>query len=255
MKVKAMLNNMRKPKNLTRILAGSIATIFLLVALKAYLTSSTNLLPEKKIKPAPTTVNVIPVPNQPVLKIISGGKLNVQSPGNIQIEREFGHSRKSKFREKQLRMILEFRKKTHLNVELPQGFTYLDFELDEQVVALSGKSFNRDQNVAVLASTLTGSTLDVLKYVASNSDSFPYMKGYALILSQSQTIAAPSSSNLNDLTIVPSNEKNGRRLFTAITERKDGKGTYVFMMEAPRRIFYDNEEGLEKMLQSLSAQP
>ncbi len=250
-----MLNNTRKPKNLTSILLGSIATIFLLIGLKAYLSGSPKIIPEKKVEPVPSPVTVIPVPNQPVLKIISGGKLNVESPGNIQIESEFGHSSKSKFREKQIRMILEFRKKTHLNLELPQGFTYLDFELDEDVIALSGKSFNRTQNVAVLASTLKGSTLDVLRYVASNSDTFPYMKGYILSPGQSQTILAPSSSNLKDLTIIPSNEKNGRRLFTAITERKDGKGTYVFMMEAPRRIFYDNEEGLEKMLQSLSAQP
>lgn len=258
MKVKEPSGNPRGPKKLAPYLLGAVATIFLLILIKVFLIDHKEQGPVTVVH-GPGTITTTsekgPAPQGPILKILQNDAFKIKSPGNLHIAKPSFHSPQHPYYEKQRKIIREFKKKIHLDMKLPEAYSYLEYDLDEDVVALTGKTFSGDQKVAILATSRKPSTTEILNYLASSKETFPYLANHTFLPGKMQTIPAPANSGLSDLKVIPSTDSKGNSLYGAIATRKDGKGTYMFMMEAPRRTFFENEETLDKMLQSLSAKP
>ncbi len=258
MKVKEPSGNPRGPKKLAPYLVGAVATIFLLILIKVFLVDGKEQGPVTVVH-GPGTVTTDPqngpAPQGPVLKILQDDKFKIASAGNLHILRPPINSPQHPYAMKQQKIIRAFKKKIHLDMKLPEAYSYLEYDLDDDIVALTGKTFSGDQKVAVLATTRKPTAQEAIDYLSTAKETFPYLANHTFQPARMQTIPAPATSGLNDLKVIPSTDYKGNSLFAAMASRKDGKGTYLFMMEAPRGTFFENEETLDKMLQSLSAKP
>ncbi len=157
-------------------------------------------------------------------------------------------------RKAQDKLIKNFKKKIHLDMEFPVAYEYIDIDLDENVAAMIGTSLDGKKTFSVIATNQKVSVEDAIKYVKSSTDTFPFLSNHKF-LAKTTSFTPPESTGLKPLTIVPASTHQGQGLYAALAERKDGKGTYMFMIEAPYQYFDANEDGLERMLGTVKVKP
>ncbi len=261
-KVKTPRPNLRNNNKLTIVFCSSIAIIFLLFLLKAYISkeSPAKMITDIFEPEAPKPVSAPVVVQQAKLEPALEAKLKARGMtpnqylrlrlGNRVINQHVLDKRKA-----QAKLIRDFKKKVHIDMEFPQAMDYLDLDLDNNVAGIIGTSLDGKKTFAVLATNQKVSLSEALDYVKSSQQSFPFMKNHKFMTDKSVTFAAPESTGLKPLTIVPATSHKGQGLYVALSERKDSKGTYMFMIEAPYHYFDANEDGLERMLGTVKAKP
>lgn len=148
-----------------------------------------------------------------------------------------------------------FKKKVKIHIDLPPHLDYIELDMEDSVAAIYGSNSASEQEFAMLATDKKVNVEDVMQYLKDSADALPLIKSHTFQPDKMATVKAPESTGLGNLKIIPSSESDGKGAFAAIAERKDGKGTYLFLMEAPSPYFDQNEEGLELMLKSIKTKP
>ncbi|MES2526368.1 MAG: hypothetical protein V4598_04750 [Bdellovibrionota bacterium] len=260
-KVKTPRPNLRNNNKLTIVFGSSIAIIFLLFLLKAYLSkeSPAKMITDIFEPEAPKQAPVVVVKQEKLSSALEEKlKAKGMTPnqylrlrlGNRVIKQHVLDRRKA-----QAKLIREFKKKVHIDMEFPQAMEYLDLDLDQNVAGIIGTSLDGKKTFAVLATNQKVSLSEALDYVKASQQSFPFMKNHKFMTDKIVSFPAPESTGLKPLTIVPATSHKGQGLYVALSERKDSKGTYLFMIEAPYHYFDANEDGLERMLGTVKAKP
>ncbi len=259
-KVKMPRPDSKKPNRLTAIFAGTIATIILLILVKMYLTKTEEAVVPKKVATGPQT-------SQPQKVTPKGSKL--ESPfmalkkmglterqiAQVYLKLKNPDNTHQKHLEEQIKLVNGFKKKIHLEMGLPVTLNYIELDLDDNVAVLLGTGNNGKKNFGVLATAQKVSLDQALSFLKNNTQAFDFVANHRFLPEKAISVKAPESTGLKDLTIVPSTPYKGQGMYVALSPRKDGKGTYMFMMEAPSYEFVQNEEGLEKMLGTVKTQP
>lgn len=156
---------------------------------------------------------------------------------------------------KQKKLVREFKNLVKLEVMLPSNIEFVNVEMDDGVAAIYGSNLGQDKQLAVFAARGKIKLSQAVDYLEESQKGIPILEKRKFLVDQVQTIKAPESSGLGDLQVIPTTEKDGKAAYGALVERKDGKGTYLFLMEASADYFENQEESLEKMLQSAKASP
>jgi hypothetical protein len=154
---------------------------------------------------------------------------------------------------KQKLLVKNFKEKTHLDIDLPKNMHYVPLDLDDNVAGIYGS--NTDKQFAMLATPGKVKMSDVISYIEESKKALPMLEGRELLTDKIQTVPAPESTGLSGLKVIPTTDASGKTAYAAVGERKDGKGTYLFMMEGPTGYFDENEGGLEVMLNSIKTRP
>ncbi len=244
-----------KNNKLTLILAATVASIFLLIFLKAWLADDTgpleNLLETvglESSEPTPPSV----VRHEPRRLTIEEAKLK------IKLARSKTRSSLAKIhihRIEQERLLRNFQKTIHLKMNFPGHLNYIQVDLEDDVGAIMGTTTNLDETFVVLATTRQVTLEQVIQYLKEESHLFPVIKGHEFQPDKAIKFDPPESTGLDQLTVIPSSGKGDRGLYAVLAPRADKKGNYLFMMEAEKSYFDKNEEGFEKLLDGMQTEP
>lgn len=253
----------RRPKfnnnnKLTVIFGSTIAIILLLILIKVIFfgKEEPRQLLEHIFHPQKS------VPKKPEVKLPSDTEKLIKEKGltkqgylELVLGNRIVNDHKMKKRLQQAKLIFDFKKKSHIDLEFPVAMDYLDLDLDDNVATILGTSLDGKKSFAVMAAPMKVSTDQAINFLMDNKAAFPFLKDHKFLPEQTKTFPAPESTGLKPLTIIPGSTTKGQGIYMALAERKDGKGTYLFMMEAPYWYFQHNEDGLEKMLGTVKAKP
>lgn len=178
----------------------------------------------------------------------SGFRVRKKSPQTIvsQVESPF-----KKQDDSQSVLLNKFQDTIKLNLDFPLSQNYILLDLEDGIAGIYGTSLNTDKHFVVLATHLKVNVKDILSYLAESKTAFPFINGHTFKPNKMFFVRSPSGSGLKDLTIIPTTNVKGQALWVAVAERKDTKGSYLFMMKAPAKYFVDNEEGLDQILNSM----
>lgn len=242
-----------KNKRLTALAALAVAILFLL-ALVYYLRQEqivvspsdnhVKLMPTIEMTPGPEITEKIPL-NPKLSRKLLKHHLTKPSTELFQVEHQ----------KRQLTMIKKFKNTVKLEMNFPVTMEYFTMDMEEDNIAgIYGSTQSGDRQFAVLATNRLVSVDEVVSYLNASREAFPLLKGRRLKSRDALTIDAPEETGLQDLVIIPTTKVNGKDAYAALAKRKDGQGTYLFMMEAPADYFDKNEGGLELMLKSIKTQ-
>ncbi len=258
-KVKMPMPESRKPNRLTVVFAATIATILLLILLKYLLDRSQVAdIPVKKSEPTKIKPQVVQPKgsklNSPFKSLKDMG-LTERQIAQVYLKLKYPNDGRQKHIAEQAKLLMNFKKKIHLEMGFPVTLDYIEFDLDDNVAAILGTGNNGKKHFGVLATNQKVSLETALNYLRDNTQAFDFVGKHKFLPEKMVTVKAPESTGLKDLQIVPSTTHKGQGLYVAFAPRKDGKGSYLFMMEAPSYEFVQNEEGLEKMLETVKTKP
>lgn len=257
-KVKKSLAGHFKNNKLTSILALTVASIFLLIFLKAWLNDDTEALDNLKETLGLNTDSsveapgVIYDPGAPKRLSVEEAKLKIKL-GNKEARRFM--SGYQTHRIEQRRLLKEFQNRIHLKMNFPGHLHYTPVDLEDDIGAIMGTTTNLDQTFAVLATSRQVTIEDVLGYLKDETEVFPMLQGHDFQPEKAFNFNPPESSGLGPLTIIPSSTHQGRDLYAVFAPRADKKGNYLFMMEANKSYFEANEDGFELLLDGMQATP
>ncbi len=247
-----------KNNKLTLILGITVASIFLLIFLKAWLSDDKvaleNLAESVGISRDPDEPAVVTTYNPGVTRKLSleEAKKKIKQ-GNSDARRMMTEFNSYKIQQE--RLLKEFQKSIHLKMNFPGHLNYTDVDLEDDIGAIIGTTTNMDQSFAVIATSRKADVELVVAFLKEESENFPMLKGHEFQPDKAFQFTPPASTGLGPLTVIPSTEFEGRGLYAVLAPRADEKGNYLFMMEAKKSHFDENEDGFEKMLDGMKAKP
>ncbi len=143
-----------------------------------------------------------------------------------------------------------------LYVSLPKDMHYFNHDIEEGVATIYGTSLDGKRQLALVATQGERSLEDALEFLRTNKDALPVLQDRKIDAEKVFTMKAPADSGLNDLQVLPTTGASGAAsdAYVAFAQRKDGAGTYLFMMRAPNQYFQDNADDLG-MLKTVKVKP
>jgi hypothetical protein len=256
-KVKIAGLDRMKNNKLHLILAITVASIFLLIFLKFWLDEENDHLDNLfsnigLTKPEPKEPSKIIFPQAHKPLSLEEAKLRIKLAKS---KTKSALASRYVFRVEQERLLKNFQNNIHLKMNFPGYLNYTPVDLEDDVGAIMGTTTTLDQTFAVLATSRQVTLNQVVSYLKDESSTFPMLKGHEFQPQKAFKFNPPPSSGLSELTVIPSTAQNGRGLYAVLAPRADKKGNYLFMMEAPLSYFDTNEDGFEKLLDGMQAQP
>jgi hypothetical protein len=155
----------------------------------------------------------------------------------------------------QKKLIKDFKNQIKLEIKLPQNMIFTPMDMEDEIAGIYGSSLSGDKDFVIMATPKAVNVSQVVEYLNDSRNAFPLLQNHKLLPDKIIEIPAPQSSGLNNLKIIPSSSYKGQSAYAALALRKDGKGTYLFLLEAPSMYFDQNEDGLELMLESIKSRP
>lgn len=246
-----------KNNKLSLVLGGTVATIFLLILLKAWLNRSdeadrveTSSAPTRPIpkREADEANQLKPLPPlSPEQKLRKLKAMNAEAHG---LRRD-----QMAYKIQQQRLLKDFQKLAQLKVTLPGHLHYTSVDPEEGIAGVTGTSINGDETFSMLAAHGNITKEKIEAFLTDPNPSLPMLKGHTPQMDKVITEEAPASTGLGTLTIIPTTDSGGKSLFAVVAPRKDGKGTYMFIREGDKNTFESNEGFYDKMLEEMQAQP
>ncbi|MFP5490087.1 MAG: hypothetical protein ACLGG0_01200 [Bacteriovoracia bacterium] len=151
----------------------------------------------------------------------------------------------------------EFLKQIKLQMKLPDNMHFEKMDLDDFATGVYGVSSLEQKQFAIIAANKTATTNEVVGYLNELKDSIPMLGNRTLTINESdiKKIDAPSDSGLGTFTIIPAGQVGTSELYAAYVERKDKKGSYLFLMSAPAAVFHQNEGALDDLMNKTKTVP
>lgn len=150
--------------------------------------------------------------------------------------------------------IKKFKEKIKLKINLPKNLDYVDMDMEDNIAGLYGSNLKGDKSFVVLATTGDVSMKDAVGYLNESKKAFPLLEDHKLLPEKAISFSPPKSTGMGEMKIIPATSANGTTVYAAMGERADGKGSYMFMMEAPEKFFQESEGTLDQMMMSMQAQ-
>ncbi len=142
----------------------------------------------------------------------------------------------------------DFKKLTHLDFSAPAGFDFHELDFDK-IAGIA--SFDDKSAVAILAAPFKASTDQVVKFIKDYKSSLRFMNGNDFVVTgEFQTLVPSNNSGLSKITLIPGNKVDGSQVYAALTERLDGKGTYLFILKTPGDLNSARPE-IDKFIETL----
>jgi hypothetical protein len=152
---------------------------------------------------------------------------------------------------RQQALVKKFKQTVQLDFELPFRMEFTEVDLDDEVAAIYGVTSAGDKELAVMAAARRVTVKEAAEFLRENRSALPMLQDHTLRPEKSFLVPPRPGTGLGALRVIPADASGGKTIYAALAERRDGKGTYLFMMKAPG-AFFENQEGtLELMLQQV----
>lgn len=164
---------------------------------------------------------------------------------------------KQQVAEEQQTLQSEFLKQIKLQMKLPDNMHFEKMDLDDFATGVYGVSTLEQKQFAIIAANKSATTNEVVGYLNELKDSIPMLGNRTLTINEGdiKKIDAPSDSGLATFTIIPAGQVRTSELYAAYVERKDKKGSYLFLMSAPAAVFHQNEGALDDLMNKTKTVP
>lgn len=194
---------------------------------------------EEPVQPTDPAVSELPV-DEPVTEVPE------QTPPVEAFDKEF--------LEEQKRITTSYKSLSRLEIDLPENMSFIEVDAGENVAVLYGSEVGGDTKMAIVASKKTAGPEGVSDFLNQNKEAFPMLKERGFKISGNiQTFNAPEDTGLGKITLIPGGEKNGKEVWAAHVQRKDGGGSYVFIVEDHPHVFDNSEESFAALLDTMKA--
>ncbi len=148
-----------------------------------------------------------------------------------------------------------FNKQTFLKVPLPGHLNYIDVDIEDGVKTIYG--YNSHSKEALTAAARPGPTTieEVRQYMKEESDAIPNLNGKKLSnFSEPQSIPGASrKKGISQIDVMSADTDDGQKVHFALVNRKDKKGSYVFVYTAPPGRLDSNDGYLDKIFSQIEA--
>jgi len=245
-----------KNNKLFLILVGTIATIFLLIFLKAWLNrkkgegvGETIGSVFKSKETPPSVVEKTDVPKTPQAIKVQNSKIVAHAIRQRMAEK------KTSYQGQQERLKEYFQQLIRLKVNLPGHLHYTTVDPEDGIGGLVGTSLKGDETFAVLATRKPVTMKEIMSFLQDSNPSLPMLSDHKVITEKIFTEKAPEKTGLGTMTIIPMSEKGNMGMFAVFIPRTDGQGSYLFVREGDKNTFESNEGYYEQMLEEMQAQP
>ncbi len=196
---------------------------------------------------APTKKKPHSVPEKSIEKNLSPTEIYKESIGF--------NSKRYDYFVKQKIIQREFKKTIKLDMDFPNNMDFTPINMENNIAGIYGTTPDKTKQFAVLATKGKVDVKEVLNYLHESANALPLLKNHEFQPDKIQTIKAPDSTGLGDLQVIPSTDASGKTTYAAIATRKDGEGSYLFLMQAPHAYYENNDDGLGIMLNSVKTKP
>lgn len=254
-KVKRPRTRAIKNNKLILIPIGTIATIFLLILLKAWLNRDkgqsitgniTSVFTPEKL---PTKEKELKLPETPAEK----KALALDQVHTVIRQRMAEKSQSAKGQQEKLKDY--FQQLIRLKINLPGHLHYTTVDPEEGIGGLYGTSIKGDESFAVLATRTPVTMKEIQTFLTEANPSLPMLRDHKLIPEKIFTEKAPEKTGLASITVIPMTEKGDMGVFAVFAPRADGKGSYLFLREGNKDTFESNDGYYDQMLEEMQAQP
>lgn len=160
------------------------------------------------------------------------------------------------FLEEQKRITTAYKSLARLEMDLPPNMEFIEVDAGENVAVLYGSEIagDGDSSMAIVASKKTAGPEGISDFLNQNKEAFPMLKDRGFEISgKVQTFNAPDETGLGKVTLIPGGAKNGKEVWAAHVQRKDGGGSYVFIVEDRPDVFDNSEESFAALLETMKA--
>ena len=155
-----------------------------------------------------------------------------------------------KVREQQQKLKAEVQTKLKANFDMPENLNYTEMDLEEGVAGVHGVGKGDLKSYTALGTNLKINDDMVTDYLNDSSNALPFAGKVKFQKKPVKQMMAPGHTGIGKVKIFESNNSGTK---AALLERRDGKGSYMIIMEANSGYFNSNEGYLEKMLDNFKA--
>lgn len=255
-KVKKLRSGAFKNNKLLWILVGTVATIFLLIFLKAWLNRSKGEGVSETLTSVFTSDEIVkgkgPTASEPMSpEAIKKANNKVV----MRVIRERLAQKKAGYKGQQEKLKDYFQQLAQLKINLPGHLHYSTVDPEEGIGGIYGTSVNGDESFAVLATRKPVTMKEITTFLQEGNSSLPMLKNHKLLPDKIFTEKAPEETGLASITVIPMSENGNMGLFAVFAPRTDGKGSYLFIREGDKNTFESNDGYYDQMLEEMRAQP
>lgn len=154
----------------------------------------------------------------------------------------------------QEKMKNEFLEKVKVNMNFPEHLNYSVLDLEQGIEAIQGTSLRGEEALTIAATARIISLKDVLEYLSNPEKAFPQVRpGDFNPGSPVQKIMPPQGKGISSIQIISGKKGGTDEVYAAYIERTDRKGSYLFIMKAPKKTFAENEGYLDQIMNNFEA--
>ena len=153
-------------------------------------------------------------------------------------------------KEKQKQIRSDIKETLKAEFEMPENLNYSKLDLEEGVAGVVGVGTGDIKTFAALGTNLKVNDKMVIEFLNNSKGALPLSTGTSFKNKPSMQINAPGHTGIGKVKIFESNYDGTK---AALLERRDGKGSYMIIMDANSGFFNTNEGYLERMLDNFKA--
>ena len=142
-----------------------------------------------------------------------------------------------------------FAKQTFLKVPLPGHLKYIDVEIEEGVKSIYGYNYHSKEGLTAAARRGPLTMDQVKQYLKEDKDAIPNLNGKKLSnISEVKRIpAAGRKKGIESIEIISADTDKGQKAHVALINRKDKKGSYVFVYTGPPGRVGNNDGYIDQL--------
>lgn len=144
-----------------------------------------------------------------------------------------------------------FKSELQIKAKLPENLHYATLDLDEGVAGIRGTGKGPIEDLTILATKKRVDEKSIANFLNSKDNGVPVARGLRFDSKPVLTLKAPAGKGLGKITIL---ESNNPRVKAAYIPRSDGRGSYLFILDAETALYESNEGLLDNLLEHLEAQ-
>lgn len=145
----------------------------------------------------------------------------------------------------------KFQNTLQAKIYLPKNLYYHELDLDEGVAGIRGTGTGDIKDFTVLATAKRVNDQQIAGFLNEQDSGVPASKGVRFKTKPTMKVKAPPGKGVAEIKVFESNNPNVK---AAYMKRRDGKGSYLFIIKGQSGFFDKNEGFLDNMMNSFQAQ-